>query len=281
MKLIVTHINPDLDALSSIWLIRRYLPGFQGDDVGYAFVPAGTTYGSVPVDADPDVVHVDTGLGKYDHHQLPGKKSAFLQIYTQFLKLNYFPAYDIGALARMEKVITAYDNFQELYFADIQQDYHQFSLDSALSGLSHVKGITDEGKVNIALPLFDAVLQIMKNKMKAEKDITEGVVFETKAFGRSIFMENTNNDSMKFAQKSGFNLVARKDPEKGNIRIVCVPDEKYDLTPIYEEIKRRDKVGSWFFHQSRHMLLNGSLVNPTMIPSPLTSSQLLEILKTF
>ena len=86
---------------------------------------------------------------------------------------------------------------------------------------------------------------------------------------------------MKYAQKCGYRLVARKDSKVGNIRIVCLPDDSLDLTPIYEEIKRQDSVGTWFFHQSKHMLLNGSLVNPTMVPSPLSTEQILAILRKF
>lgn len=280
MHMIITHMNPDLDALSSVWLIRRYYPGFQGDDVTYAFVPAGQTYESRPVDSDPTVVHVDTGLGIFDHHHIPEKICAFHQIYAYGVKKDLFPIYDIDPLRRMAAVITEYDNFQEVYYPEIGADYQLFQLDCLIGGLVHA-GLTDEQKVALTLPLFDGLLQTMKNKIKAEKNIQEGYVFQTKAFGRSIIMENTNNDSMKYAQKCGYHLVARKDPKLGGIRIVCLPDDAYDLTPIHAEIQKRDTIGTWFFHQSKHMLLNGSIVNPTMKPSPLTTSDLVAILKNF
>lgn len=279
-KTIVTHINPDLDALSSVWLIRRYLPGFQGEDVSYAFVPAGKTLGDEPVDSLPDIVHVDTGRGIFDHHQIAEKLCAFLQIYTYLIKNNLLAAYDVEPLKRIAAVINDYDNFAEVYYSDVTADYQLFQLDSIISGFVHA-GLPDTKKVEVSLPIFDGLLQIMKNKIKAEKNIGEGVVFETKAFGKSIMMENSNNDSMKYAQKCGYRLVARKDSKIGNIRIVCLPDDSLDLTPIYEEIKRQDSVGTWFFHQSKHMLLNGSLVNPTMVPSPLTTEQILAILRKF
>ncbi|MFO0703517.1 MAG: hypothetical protein U0525_02215 [Patescibacteria group bacterium] len=280
MKTIVTHINPDQDALSSVWLIRKYYPGFQGDDVEYGFVAAGQTYKKMVVDSDPDIVHVDTGLGRFDHHQIPEKLSAFKRIYEEGLKNNWFPSYDINALGRMCGVINAYDNFQEVYFPNPTADYFDFTLDQAISGLIHTK-MPDAKKVEITLPFFDSILQVVKNKIKAETNVKEGIEFETKAFGKSLVMSNTNNDSMKYAQKLGFQLVARKDPEKGIIRIVCVPNDSYDLTPIRDLIVGEDKVGTWFLHQSRHMLLNGSLVNPTMVPSPITFERLVEILRSF
>jgi hypothetical protein len=66
-KIIVTHNNPDLDAVTSIWLIVRWLPGWE--DAEFKFVPAGKTYQGGRVDSQADVLHVDTGLGKLDHHQ--------------------------------------------------------------------------------------------------------------------------------------------------------------------------------------------------------------------
>ncbi len=279
-RTIVTHINPDLDALSSVWLIRRYLPGFQGEDVSYAFVPAGKTLRDEPVDSLPDVVHVDTGRGIFDHHQIAEKLCAFIQIYKYLVKNNILAVYDVEPLRRISAVINDYDNFAEVYYSDVTADYQLFQLDSIISGFVHA-GLPDDKKVEISLPIFDGLLQIMKNKIKAEKNIGEGVIFETKGFGKSIMMENSNNDSMKYAQKCGYRLVARKDSKVGNIRIVCLPDSTLDLTPIYEEIKRQDSVGTWFFHQSKHMLLNGSLVNPTMVPSPLTTEQILAILRKF
>ncbi|MBP6994391.1 hypothetical protein KBB12_04055, partial [Candidatus Woesebacteria bacterium] len=117
--------------------------------------------------------------------------------------------------------------------------------------------------------------------IKAEKNIAEGVVLQTKAFGKAIVMENSNNESVKFAQKLGYQLVARKDPKQGNIRIVCIPKDEFDLTGIYTIIKSEDTVGTWFFHQSKHMLINGSNVNPAMKPSPITTARLIEILQQF
>lgn len=107
MRIIVTHASPDLDAITSVWLIKRFLPGWEEAEV--KFVPAGerlrlSVFGSQSSDLsqsvdrstgkqvtdklktenrqlktdnrDPielidgdEVIHVDTGLGPLDHHQ--------------------------------------------------------------------------------------------------------------------------------------------------------------------------------------------------------------------
>ena len=39
MKIIVTHASPDWDAITSIWLLKRFLPGWNTAEI--RFVPAG------------------------------------------------------------------------------------------------------------------------------------------------------------------------------------------------------------------------------------------------
>mgnify|MGYP001568014235 CR=1 FL=1 len=66
MKLIVTHFSPDLDAVTSVWLIKRFFKNWEKAEV--KFVAAGKTWENQPVDTDEEIIHVDTGLGKFDHH---------------------------------------------------------------------------------------------------------------------------------------------------------------------------------------------------------------------
>src|SRR5580692_6515988 len=80
MKIIVTHMSPDWDAITSVWLLKKYLSGWQEAEV--KFVPAGQRLNNIklktenlkqndPIEqiGDDEVIHVDTGLGPLDHHQ--------------------------------------------------------------------------------------------------------------------------------------------------------------------------------------------------------------------
>lgn len=43
---------------------------FDGaSDAELDFVPAGSTWHDPAPDANPQIIHVDTGGGRYDHHQ--------------------------------------------------------------------------------------------------------------------------------------------------------------------------------------------------------------------
>ena len=77
MSTIVTHLNPDLDAITSVWLLQRFMPGFSDAEV--KFVPAGLNSKKqfskgelLSIDHGPsstDQLWVDTGSGELDHHQ--------------------------------------------------------------------------------------------------------------------------------------------------------------------------------------------------------------------
>src|SRR4030042_2683967 len=117
-------------------------------------------------------------------------------------------------------------------------------------------------------------------KIKAEEEIeTLGTGFETK-WGRALSIENSNDEVVKQAQKQGYQLVVRKDKEKGHVRIKGVPEKGIDLSKVYELIKVKDTLGTWYLHPSQTMLLNGSSRNEKHVPTPLTLEEVVEIIKS-
>ncbi len=87
----------------------------------------------------------------------------------------------------------------------------------------------------------------------------------------------TSNEVVKLAQKSGYVVAVRKDPNKGDIRIKAVPGKGIDLTPIERKVRQMDSVGRWYFHPGKTMLLNGSSKDSSRLPSPLTLQQIMTL----
>jgi hypothetical protein len=114
--------------------------------------------------------------------------------------------------------------------------------------------------------------------VRAEEAIKSSFVFHSR-WGKSLAMESKNEEALKLALKSGFKLVLKKDPDRGNARIKTLPDKKLDLSPLYKEIIKHDKKGTWFLHVSKNMLLNSSSKNPNFIPTSLSLKKLIEIIK--
>ncbi|MBI2641755.1 hypothetical protein HYW87_04150, partial [Candidatus Roizmanbacteria bacterium] len=120
MKTIVTHISPDLDSITAIWLVKKFYPGW--DDATLTFVPAGTTLEGKNPDQDPNVLHVDTGLGKFDHHQTDEYTSATKRLYEYLLEKNLVPEKSVAALERLVELVNDIDHFGEVNYPDPTSD---------------------------------------------------------------------------------------------------------------------------------------------------------------
>lgn len=272
MKTIVTHIGPDLDAITSAWLVKTFLPEWEEAEI--AFVPAGTTLNKQEPDVNPDILHVDTGFGKYDHHQTDEKICASLLVY-KLVKDQHGPD---PALERMMEVINDVDHFQEVFYPDASADYWEFWIVGQIDGWRLLYGDEPLKIMELGFQSLDGVYKVMQNKIWAEKELDKGQEFDTK-WGKAIGFETINDEVIHQAQKRGYAVVIRKDPKKGYVRIKSLPKDEIDLTSVYNTLKAREPDATWFLHASRHMVLNGSAKNPDMKPSNQSLSELIAGIK--
>ena len=276
MKTIVTHFSPDLDAITSCWLIKKFFPGWKNAEI--KFVPAGLTYEKKPVDSNPEIIHVDTGLGKFDHHQSNDLTCAAEKILNYLQKNDLIKIKLIKPLKILIDFVIEDDHFLEIYYPETESSRYTFLLNNLIDGLKNT--LTDDLRlVEFIFIALDGALDKLKKQEVAQAEIKKGFVFHS-YLGKSFAIESPNDEVLRLAQKSGYQLVARKDPKYGNIRIKTPPNPKLDLMPLYNKILKVDSKGSWFLHSSKHMLLNGSPKRRDQIPSPLTITKLIEIIKS-
>ena len=276
MKTIVAHLSVDLDAISSAWLVRRYMPGWE--DAQLKFVSAGETLNGMKPDSDPDIIHVDTGLGQFDHHQKRDvHMSAAKKVFLHLSKNNFLKEHDEEPLARMTDLIADIDNFQEVFYPQPDADIYDFAIQQVITGLRPI--IEDDAqRCEIMFKILDATLIVFKNKVRAEKELNEAFTFTSK-WGKTFAIESQNEETIKLAQKKGYEMVIRKDPKFGFLRIKTIPSEKLDLTPLYEVLKTTDPEADWFLHISKNMLLNGSTKNEDARPSKLPLNKVIYIVR--
>ena len=298
MRYIVVHTSPDMDAITSIWLIRKFLPGWEKAIA--KFVPAGDRIGPAPKGQSFDYaiekigkdeyIQADTGMGPLDHHQVQSIKVCAATLTFGFVKkdlLAYEPPINpekLEALERMVNYVLEVDHFQEVFRVDALEDYNDFSVVNILDGLKLERPNQDEYYVRFISECLDALLHDFENKIWAEREIKQnGIEFETK-WGKGLGIESINDSVIKMAQLMGYVIVARRDPRKGYLRIKTKPnkndgDKGIDLTLVCEQFKKMDPDATWFLHVSRKMLLNGSPKNPKMKPTKLALSAIIEVLK--
>jgi len=276
MKTIVSHMSPDIDSISSVWLVRKYMPGWMKAHI--VFVSAGSTFENKNPDENPDIIHVDTGFGMFDHHQNSKKICAASLVYDFLVSKGFLPEKHVKPLERMINEIIGFDHFEEVAFPSPEADRYEFLIHKIIdAGLKPVLK-NDFEIMESVFPFLEGILNIFVRKVAAEKEIKKGFVFNS-SIGKTIIMSTRNEETTKLALKMGYRLVVKKDPDKGGIRIKSYPGKKYDLNDLYKKILKIDRKGTWFLHASGNMLLNSSSKNPKFVPSPLSIQKLIEIVK--
>lgn len=276
-KTIVTHISPDFDGIPAIWLLRRFHPQFKSARV--ELVPAGdNTLHNQPVDSDSDVLHVDVGGGKFDHHHTNDFTCGAQLVYEWLVKEGYIKK-DDEAMRRIIQVVTELDHGWDSYkWPEPASDRWEFTLPQLLSGIKMVFPRDTAKHIEYTMEGLDAVYKLMQSKVKAEEEVEKGVKFKTR-WGQGVGVVTKNDGVMDAAIKNGYALVVRKDPDEGYVRITGNNLNKVDFTKAYDNVTRMDDRGNWFLHASKVLLRNGSTRNPMMKPTKLSMEEVIEILK--
>lgn len=276
----MTHINPDLDAIGAVWILKRFDEQHFGD-AEMAFVPAGKTIGKEEREflgfEEEQVVHVDTGQGKFDHHteKLGKERICAASMVADYVKDVHPSLEEDEALARMVEHMIGIDHFEEAYWPEPDDIRYLFQLHEIFSPMK-AAGKTDREVTEFGLQALDAVYVAMKSRVMAEEELERAQEFETR-WGKGLGVKTTNDDVMKLAQKRGYAVVVRKDSEFGHVRIKAAPEKQIDLTEIYEIIIGRDTHATWYLHPSKAMLLNGSKKGGDQVPSELSLAEVIAI----
>lgn len=303
-KYIVTHVNPDLDAVCAVWLIKRFWNGWEKAET--LFVPAGETIDSYRKNAkdaylyagdldDAEIVHVDTGMGTFDHHQNNRDTCAGRIVFESLVEaqengtghyndtISIHPRhFNKVVLKRLTDHVNDMDHFREVYYPEATSDRYQFMLADILDGLNLLynnKGSGDLQVVAHGCTSLDAIYRVLQNKAGAEQEIEGSDKIEiTTSHGPAVGFETGNDAVLDIAQKQGYCIAVRKDKNKGYVRIKSLPDTQIDLTPVHNALMKEDPHATWFLHASHAMLLNGSTKNPAMKPSTLTLEQIMAVI---
>ena len=270
MKTIVTHIGPDLDAACAIWLIKQCIPGWV--DAALQFVPAGKTLNDIPADSNSEIIHVDTGFGKFDHHQSDADTCASQLVFESLEKKD-------EALERLVRVVNDIDHFREVYLPNPMSDLYDFGLVAIFDGWKLIFGDDYQRIVELGLLQLDGIYRNFQNKVWAESEIKKsGLEFKT-VWGKGLAAETINDEVVRIGQRMAYTLVVRKDPKKDYVRIKALPASRVDLTSCYNILKKKDPQATWFLHASKKMLLNGSIKNPESKRTRLTLREIVDVLK--
>ncbi len=283
-KLLVTHHAPDLDAIGSVWLFKRFDTQHYGT-AKVAFVNPGDTLSEEEIAAHncipADTTHVDTGMGEFDHHQPERGQlhiSASSLVYDHVCEIHP-DLRDDAALKFLVEYITEIDHFGEVHWPDAGNLRYSLMIHNLLYGKEHVDPHDDESQLNFGLQCLDGGYALLTEEIAATEIVnTEGTAFETE-HGRCLALESANAATVKRAQKEGFQMVIRKNPHTGHVAIKARPDSSFNLRLLADAVLALDQVGTWYYHPSNKMFLNSSNKHRDQVASPLTLEKLIELTK--
>ncbi len=284
-KLIVTHHAPDLDAISSVWLLKRF-DGQRYADAKVAFVNPGDNITLDEAEKEfncqlHEITHVDTGLGEFDHHQVEraSREICAATLVFDYLKQVRPEIANDQALIAIIKIIVEIDHFGEIYWPEAKENRFVFTLHELIHGHESIEPHDDDSQLHFGMKALDCAYAEMTNRLKAEEIIeSKGVEFDIKE-GKCIAFETQNDETIKLSQVKGYLLAVRKDSEYGHIRIKVRPDAKINLEKLYLAIKEIDQKATWFYHASGKMLLNGSIKHRNQIASSISLKGIIHLLQ--
>lgn len=286
MRLIVTHHAPDQDAIGSVWMLKTF-DAQHFADAKVAFVDPGKTItegelaalGFTKKDFE-EIVHTDTGLGKFDHHQPDrGKQHISATSLTYDHCCEVHPELkDDKALQSLVDHVTDVDHFGECFWPEANSSRYAFMLHELLDGLQRAGLHTDETQLHFGITCLNGVYKELEELTKAKEVMARGKEFSTR-WGKGLAVKTNNDAVIKFAQKAGFAVVIKKDPDEGHVRIKGQPIDGMDLTPLANKILAKDTEGTWYFHPSKTMLLNGSDKWHDKVSTPLSLDEILAMAK--
>ncbi len=236
-------------------------------DADLQFVPAGTTLDGSLVDRDPQIVHVDTGGGRFDHHQRPHDTS----LSAAELVRRAIAPYDT-ALKQMVDHVTRLDN------ANYRgKDTLFFNINDLIAGYNELFPNHPHHVAQAMLPNFDAWYQHEARQLRLERAFAERREFPTR-WGLGIAMQSEDGASSRLAYQHGAILYVYRDG-RGYMGIAAQSRSNVDLQPVYSDLKRVDPVADWYLHPNHRMLLCGTPKAPPQVPSQLSLDELVEVIR--
>ena len=263
---IVGHLTPDLDCLSAIWILVRF-GGYT--EALLRFVPSGSTLNGQPVDADPLVIHVDTGGGRFDHHQ-PGRTALCA---AELVRRAIAPRDHV--LADMAEQINRLDHATAR--APRDDAARLFDIQALIEGHNLIFPDQPEQVARMMLPNFDAWYASAARQRRLAEAFENRIEFET-PWGLGIAVESAEGASSKQAFRKGAILYVYRD-QRGWMGIAAQSQSDVDLLPVFEALQSVDGDADWYLHPNRRLLVCGTAKSPPRHVSRLSLQELVHVIQ--
>ena len=283
MKYLITHINPHLDEIVAIWLIKKFHPDFKNLQID--FVPSGNpgeiTYEGKLPDTDPNMIFLGVGAGKFDEHW--GEKSDVTTadlIWNWLESLNYLPDSELEKNALKQISVFAYkDDTGQL--KNFDQELVDFSITNIISASNH--STNSANTVDLGIRMLDCLFPLFVKKQEAAKAFEQRIDFQS-IWGKASAIDSELIPGDPFdalTYNSGGILMILVDNKFGYRQFRAKSDSPVDLTEVFEKVRKMEPEVDWWLHPNKRLLVSGGNVTAgkEMPVSKLTRDKLIELVK--
>lgn len=305
--LLVTHEHPDLDALLSLWLLRRFgeerYPGIT--QVPVQFFPAGVLPDDLPpevLERDRGILAVDTGGGRLDTHSRAGVVDRARQNTCAAMLV----AKDLGVASHpsLDKLLR-FVTLQELEGRSIASHDpidHLVALPNLVRGLHLLYPQAPERVLEQVFTLFDAMRVTEDEWTQALADASLGLRQVLADSGLMLLaLQSDASAATRAARFLGADVVIHRSGAGATgitlrhngllaqcslsslaaaLRVaegLSAQGSEGASSGVFDDPFRLGMVGGWFLHDSFRILSRGSLKHTVQEPSKLELPVVLEL----
>ncbi|MFC1640790.1 hypothetical protein ACFL2D_01930 [Patescibacteria group bacterium] len=284
MKHLVTHIQPHLDDIVGVWLMKKYNHEFHDAEVTFTEVTAegGECLGDGPVDDDPDYVHIGVCRGKFDEHA--GKDPNILESATT-LVWKYLIEQDLLPDDEFEQKA-----IESLVQYVLQEDtgklrgeaLAEFTAGAVIQGMNLFdekdKNVLSHQMYDNGVSIIEPLLLMRREAARLEKDWESRTDFES-PWGKAAALVTSSAEADNYAYAHDYVLVVIVNPDKEYRNIRASANSDVDLTNVHAELEKIDPEAEWYLHQSKKLLICGHDIAPSTKLSKTPLEKLIELVK--
>jgi hypothetical protein len=239
----------------------------DASDAEITFVPAGRTLDGCLPDANPEVVHVDTGGGRFDHHHTTDTTLSAAELVRREL------APKDEALRHLVDQVTRIDHAEA--YPGRQQVF--FNINDLIAGYNALYPNRPHHVAQAMLANLDAWYEHELRQVRMEHAFARRLEFDTR-WGLGIAMQSDDGGSSRLAYSHGAVLYAYRD-RRGYMGVAAQQRSDVDLEAIYHDLQRCDSLADWYLHPNHRLLLCGTPKAPPRQCSALSLKELVDMLK--
>lgn len=253
VRRVITHVCPDLDAISSVWFFMRFVAKKQ---LEVKFVPAswdGHDFGAHDVALDIDA----GGMG------LKGQKTFKGEVHSCFKSLvtQYADSEAREILKPLVKFIDRNDTYGGVNkVGDFSKNKsHQITSFVALSlAMKAFRAVheSDQLVLQRMLELFDGIYKINKDSIESQKHIMQKAIM----VGKTVILPEGSDSSRGLFFNRGYEALIYTD--NNNIGLLTKGDLRADSPEVMRVIESAGEIREWFAHSAGYLLARGTRKDP-------------------